>query len=130
MSKENKITNEEINKRIKTMIKYMEKKWENGSVELMNDFEYVNHPGGMDFMSNVREYLLIVENMIRNLKEEDIEIKGEKFVEEGLPGFKYYTENALVKYAYSIDEKSPLAENESYYIKIEWIKLDYKLDGK
>lgn len=118
---------EELDKRIQSMVKYMKRKWEKEKVELMNDFEYVNYPGGMDFMSNLREYLFIVEGMLESNRETDIEVKGESFIEDGLSGFKYFTENASVKYAYSIDEKLPLAENESYYMKIEWIELDYTL---
>lgn len=123
-----KLSNEEKKKRILTIIKYMENKWKNKMVELMNDFEYVNHPGDMDFMSNIREYIIIVENMLRKDKKLDIQIKEEKFVENGLPGIRYFTENASVKFAYSGDKKLEIAENESYYIKVEWIELDYNLD--
>lgn len=128
VNKQSKINDEEKNKRILAIVKYMENKWENGMVELINDFEYVNHPGDMDFMSNVREYLIIVENMLGKDKETDIQINEERFVEDGLPVIRYFTENASVKYAYSLDKELTIPENESYYMKIEWIELDYKLD--
>ena len=127
-NKQSKINNEEKNKRILSIVKYMKKKWTSEMVELINDFEYVNYPGDMDFMSNVREYLIIVENMLRKDKESDIQINEERFVEDGLPVIRYFTEYASVKYAYSMDEKLDIGENESYYMKIEWIELDYKLD--
>lgn len=127
-NKENQISHEEKDKRILSIVKYMKNKWENKMVELINDFEYVNHPGDMDFMSNVREYLIIVENMLRQDKESDIQINEENSVEDGLPVIRYFTDNASVKYAYSIDAELTIPENESYYIKIEWIELDYKLD--
>lgn len=122
------VSNEEKEKRILAIVKYMKNKWENEMVELINDFEYVNHPGNMDFMSNVREYLFIVENMLGEDKESDMKVKGEDFVEDGLPVIRYFTENASVKYAYSIEEEPNMTENESYYIKIEWIELEYNLD--
>ena len=127
-NKENKINNEEKNKRILSIVKYMKNKWENKMVELINDFEYVNHPGDMDFMSNVREYLIIVENMLGKDKKSDIQINQEKFVEEDLPVIRYFTEKASVKYAYSLDTEITIPKDESYYMKIEWIELDYKLD--
>ena len=127
VNKEKKIQDEEKEKRIQSMVKYMKNKWQRGRVELINDFEYVNHPGDMDFMSNVREYLIIVENMLGKDRQSEIQIKEEKFVEDGLPVIKYFTEYASVTYAYSIEDKLDLAENESYYMNIEWIELDYKI---
>lgn len=127
-NKQIEINDEEKDKRILSMVRYMKNKWENKMVELINDFEYVNHPGDMDFMSNVREYIIIVENMLRKDKESDIQINEERSVEDGLPVIKYFTENASVKYAYSLDTELTIPENESYYMKIEWIELDYKLD--
>ena len=127
-NKQSKINDEEKNKRILSIVKYMKNKWENEMVELINDFEYVNHPGDMDFMSNVREYLIIVENMLRKDKESDIQINEESFVEDGLPVIKYFTEHASVKYSYLVDGELAIGENKSYYIKIESIELDYKLD--
>lgn len=127
-NKQIEIDDEEKDKRILSMVRYMKNKWENKMVELINDFEYVNHPGDMDFMSNVREYIIIVENMLRKDKESDIQINEERSVEDGLPVIKYFTENASVKYAYSLDTELTIPENESYYMKIEWIELDYKLD--
>ena len=127
-NKLSKISDEEKKKRILTIVKYMENKWKNKMVEIMNDFEYVNYPGDMDFMSNIREYIIIVENMLRKDKKLDLQIKEEKFIENGLPVIRYSTENASVKFAYSGDKKLAIPENESYYIKIEWIELDYNLD--
>ena len=127
-NKENEISDEEKDKRILSVVRYMRNKWENKMVELINDFEYVNHQGDMDFMSNVREYIFIVENMLRKDKGSDIQINEEGFVEDGLPVIRYFTENASVKYAYSIDRELTILKNESYYMKIEWIELDYKLD--
>ena len=127
-NKQSKINNEEKDKRILAMVKYMKNKWENKMVELINDFEYVNHPGDMDFMSNLREHIIIVENMLGKDKGSDIQINEESFVEDGLPVIRYFTENASVKYAYSLDPKLTIPKNESYYMKIEWIELDYKLD--
>ena len=125
-NKESKISHEEKDKRILAMVRYMKNKWENKMVELIND-EYVNHPGDMDFMSNVREYTIIVENMLGKDKEADIQINEEGFVENGLSGIRYFTENASVKYTYSVDTEITIPKNESYYIKIERIELDYKL---
>ena len=127
-NKESKINKEEMNKRILSIVKFMKNKWEYEMVELINDFEYVNHPGNMDFMSNVREYLIIVENMLRKDKGSEIEINEERFEKDGLPAIGYFTEYASVKYAYSLDPELNVGENESYYMKIEWIELDYKLD--
>lgn len=127
-NKQIEINDEEKDKRILSMVKYMKNKWENKMVELINDFEYVNHPGDMDFMSNVREYIIIVQNMLRKDKESDIQINEERLVEDGLPVIRYFTENASVKYAYSLDPELTIPKNKSYYMKIEWIELDYKLD--
>ena len=126
-SKQSKISDEEKDKRILAMVRYMKNKWENKMVELINDFEYVNHPGDTDFMSNVREYIFIVENMLGKDKGSDIQINKENFVENCLPGIRYFTENASVKYTYSLEEERTISENESYYMKIEGIELDYKL---
>lgn len=117
----------EEKKEIQLMIEYMKSKWENGLVELINDFEYV-HYNDEDFMSELREFLIIVENAVITKGESAISVKGETFIEDDLPGFRYFTKNASVKFAYSFDEVPPLGIDKEYLMRIEWIELDYNLD--